>query len=109
MAPDSPRAPRDGDMRFLTTATVSIFGFVLGFVATMTFMGVSPWEAVGIAIAAGTATGTIARLLQDLLRPGPPPADRQVPPEPTNAEPATEAPTEIRQQTIPPESTEGIG
>ena len=93
MPPDSPRTPRHGDIRTVAIATVSVFGFILGFVLTMTFLGVSPWEAVGVALAAGTATGTVTHALQDLL----PPGSHQ-------AEPAAEA----YQETIPPEPTKDI-
>lgn len=93
MAPERPGAPQPGDIRIVATATVSVFGFVLAFVLTMTFMGVSPWEAVGVAIAAGTVTGTITRLLHDLLPSRPRRAD---------------ASAETEQGTILPEPTEDI-
>lgn len=95
MAPNgNSRTPRDGDIRTVAIATVSTFGSILGFVLTMTFMGVSPWEAVGVTLAAGTATGTITRVLQDLLPPGP----RQA-----------KASAEANQEPVSPEPTEGAG
>jgi hypothetical protein len=69
---------------------VAVLGFVGGFVLTMTFMGISPWEAVGVALAAGTATGTITRVLLDLL--GPSRTDKPAPPEPPIHKPVSPEP-----------------
>jgi hypothetical protein len=104
MSLDSSRPPRDGDTRTRAAIILGVLVFVGGFVLTMTFLGISPWEAVGVAVAAGAAAGTITRALLDLLASGPPRPDR---PEP--AEPPTEGPTDIAPEPKPeqilPEST----
>lgn len=57
----NPDGPRRGDDRPSRNSPIAlgVFVAVLSFVTGMTFLGSSPWEALGLAIAAGTASGTI--------------------------------------------------
>ncbi|SRR6266545_776640 len=103
MPPNSSRTPQDGDTRTRAALIVAVLVFVGGFVLTMTFMGISPTEAVGVALLVGTATGTITRVLLDLL--GPSRTDKPVPPEPPTGGPG-EIPAEPKPEEIIPVPTE---
>ncbi len=91
---------------------MAVFGCVLGFVLTMTLLGRSPYEAIGVAVAAGTAAGIITRALLDALssfntsRSDKP---EQHPLPPIQAEATrlgVEAPTDLRPDFIQSEPTE---
>jgi hypothetical protein len=93
---------REGRLSFHLRAAIR---FVGGFVLTMTFQGIIPWEAIGVAVAAGTATGTITRVLLDLLGPAQP--NKPMPPAPTDTAvitPSTQPPPEIPAHPRPTEA-----